>query len=130
MAPMNTYTTRLSIALLLALVTVTAGCGQGTTQQGTLYSVGINQSLSCYISDNIDAVHKAALESVKDAGYTVDNEAIDSREAIVEGRTALDKTVRIKSFKQGEKVTRLEVYVAGNEEAAKDLLNAIEKATD
>ena len=127
---MNTIPTRLSIALLLALVTAAAGCGQGTTQQGTLYSVGINQSLSCYISDNIVAVHKAVLESVKDAGYTVDKEAIDTREAIVEGRTALDRTVRIKSFKQGEKVTRLEIYIAGNKEAAKELLDAIEKAAD
>ena len=124
---MNTIPTRLAIALLIALVTAAAGCGQGTTQQGTLYSVGINQSLSCYISDNIDAVHKAVLESVKDAGYTVDKEAIDTREAIVEGRTALDRTVRIKSFKQGENVTRLEIYIAGNKEAAKELLDAIEK---
>ena len=124
---MKTLTTRLSIALLLGLGTAIAGCGQGTTEQGTLYSVGVNQSLNCYIPDNIDTVHKAALASVKDAGYTVDNEAIDAREAIVEGRTALEKTVRIKSFKQGEKVTRLEVYVAGDEEAAKELLNAIEK---
>jgi hypothetical protein len=124
---MNTPTTRLSIALSLALGLTIAGCGQGTTSQGTLYSIGVNQSLSCYIPDNIDAVHKAALTSVKDAGYIVDNDAIDSREAIVEGRTALDKTVRIKFFKQGDKVTRLEVYVAGNEEAAKELLDAIEK---
>ncbi len=124
---MNTLTTRLSIALSLALSMTLAGCGQGTTAQGTLYSIGVNQSLNCYIPDNIDAVHKAALASVRDAGYTVDNDAIDSREAIVEGRTALDKTVRIKSFKQGEKVTRLEVYIAGDQEAAKELLNAIEK---
>jgi len=113
--------------LLLALVMAVAGCGKGTTRQGTLYSVSVNRSLNCYIPDNIDAVHKAALASVRDAGYTVDNDAIDSREAIVEGRTALDKTVRIKSFKQGKKVTRLEVYIAGDQEAAKELLNAIEK---
>ena len=115
------------MALSLALLMTIAGCGKGTTAQGTLYSIGVNQSLNCYIPGDIDAVHKAALASVKDAGYAVDNDAIDSREAIVEGRTALDKTVRIKSFKQGEKVTRLEVYVAGDEEAAKELLNAIEK---
>ena len=124
---MKTLTTRLSMALSLALLMTIAGCGKGTTAQGTLYSIGVNQSLNCYIPGDIDAVHKAALASVKDAGYAVDNDAIDSREAIVEGRTALDKTVRIKSFKQGEKVTRLEVYVAGDEEAAKELLNAIEK---
>ena len=115
------------MALSLALLMTIAGCGQGTTAQGTLYSIGVNQSLNCYIPGDIDAVHKATLASVKDAGYAVDNDAIDSREAIVEGRTALDKTVRIKSFKQGEKVTRLEVYIAGDEEAAKELLDAIEK---
>ena len=124
---MYTLTTRLSKALLLALLMTIAGCGKGTTAQGTLYSISVNQSLNCYIPGDIEAVHKAVLASVKDAGYAVDNDAIDSREAIVEGRTALDKTVRIKSFKQGEKVTRLEVYIAGDEEAAKELLDAIEK---
>ncbi len=124
---MNTLTTRLSIALLLALVTTLAGCGKGTTAQGTLYSVGINQSLSCYISHNIYTVHQAAVASVRSAGYTVDLEAIDTREAMVEGRTALDRNIRIKSFKQGDKVTRLEVYVAGDTEAAKELLDAIER---
>ena len=124
---MNTVTTRLSIALLLALVTAAAGCGKGTTQQGTLYSVGVNQALSCYISENIYEIHRAALSSVRLAGYTVDMEAIDTRESIVEGRTALDRTIRIKTFKQGENVTRLEVFVAGDEVAAKELLDAIEK---
>ncbi len=123
---MNT-TTRLASALLLALVTAAAGCGKGTTQQGTLYSVGINQSLSCYISHNIYVIHQAAVASVRSAGYTVDMEAIDTREAMVEGHTALDRPVRIKAFKQGDKVTRLEVYVAGDTEAAKELLDAIEK---
>ena len=124
---MNTFTTRLSSALLLALVTAAAGCGKGTTQQGTLYSIGINQSLSCYISHNIYVVQQAAVASVRGAGYTVDKEAIDTRESIVEGRTALDKTVRIRAFKQGDKVTRLEAYVAGDTEAAKELLDAIER---
>ena len=64
---MNTFTTRLSSALLLALVTTAAGCGQGTTQQGTLYSIGINQSLSCYISHNIYVVQQAAVASVRGA---------------------------------------------------------------
>jgi hypothetical protein len=116
----------LSLALLLALITATVGCGKGTTQQGTLYSVGVNKSLECYISDSIEAVHASALASMKDAGYTVDKEAIDAREAMVEGRTALDRTVRIKSVKQGEKVTKLEVYVSGDGEAAKTLLDSIE----
>ena len=125
---MNTLTARLSIALLLTLVTAAAGCGKGTTQQGTLYSVGVDQSLSCYIPENIYVVYQAALASVRNAGYTVDTEAIDTREALVEGRTALERTVRIKAFKQGDKVTKLEVYVAGDGEAAKALLDAIEKA--
>ena len=63
--------TRLSTVLLLALVTISAGCGQGTTQQGTLYSISINQSLSCYISEDLAAIHQAAVTSVTDAGYTI-----------------------------------------------------------
>ena len=117
---------RLAIPLLLALMTVGPGCGKGTTHQGTLYTVSISQELHCYLPDDLESVHKAALASVKEAGYTVENDAIDTREAKVTAHTALDRAVRVESFKQGKKVTKVEVYVSGDKEAAKELLDRIE----
>jgi len=115
-----------AITLLLALMAVGPGCGKGTTRQGTLYTVSISQELHCYLPDDLASVHKAALASVKDAGYTVENDAIDTREAKVTAHTALDRAVRVESFKQGKKVTKVEVYVSGDKEAAKELLDRIE----
>ena len=119
-------TNRLAITLLLALVAVGPGCGKGSTKLGTLYTVSITQELHCYLSDDLKSVHQAALASVKDVGYTIDNDAIDAREAIVSAHTALDRPVRVESFKQGDKVTKVEVYVSGDKVAAKDLLDRIE----
>ena len=117
---------RIAITLFLALLTVGPGCGKGTTQQGTLYTVSISQELHCYLSDDLESVHKAALASVKEVGYTVENEAIDTREAILTAHTALDRPVRVEAYKQGDKVTKVEVYVSGDKVAAKDLLDRIE----
>ncbi len=117
---------RIAITVLFALTAVGPGCGKGTTHQGTLYTVSISQELHCYLPDDLESVHKAVLASVKDAGYTVENDAIDTREAKVTAHTALDRTVRVKSYKQGKKVTKVEVYVSGDKEAAKELLDRIE----
>ena len=127
MAPMMTMMTkRTAITLLLALVAVGPGCGKGTTQQGTLYNISISQELHCYLSDDLESVHKAVLASVKQAGYTIDEDAIDTREARVKAHTALDRPVRVESYKQGKNVTKVEVYVSGDKVAAIELLNSIE----
>ena len=112
--------------LLFALMLAVSGCAEGTTKQGTLYSMNVSRALEAYLAADLDAVHEAAVKSVKDAGYTIDENAIDVREGVVKGRTARDRAVRVETYKEGEKVTRIEVYVGGNEAAARELLDSIE----
>jgi len=116
--------------LLFALMPAVSGCAEGTTKQGTLYSMNAGRSLQAYLAADLDAVHKAAVKSVNDAGYTLDEDAIDVREGVVKARTARDRSVRVETFKGGEKVTKIEVYVGGDEIAAAELLDSIESQVD
>jgi hypothetical protein len=116
--------------LLFALMPAISGCAEGTTKQGTLYSMNASRALEAYLAAELDAVHKAAVKSVNDAGYTVDEDAIDVREGVVKGRTARDRTVRVETYKEGDKVTKIEVYVGGDEAAASELLDSIESQVD
>jgi len=108
--------------LLFALMPAVSGCAEGTTKQGTLYSMNISRALEARLAADLDDVHKAAVASVTDAGYTLDEDAIDVREGIVKARTARDRSVRVETYKEGVKVTRIEVYVGGDQAAARDLL--------
>ena len=112
--------------LLLALMPAVSGCGEGTTKQGTLYSMNARRALESYLAADLDTVHKAAVKSVNDAGYTLDEDAIDVREGVIKARTARDRSVRVETYKEGEKVTKIEVYVGGDEAAARELLDSIE----
>ncbi len=112
--------------LLLALMPAVSGCAEGTTKQGTLYSMNVSRALEAYLAADINAVHQAAVKSVAKAGYIHEMDAIDVQEGIVKARTARDRPVRVETYKEGEKVTRIEVYVGGDETAARELLDNIE----
>jgi hypothetical protein len=115
---------------LLALLLFMIGCAKGTTAEGTLYTANIMGELQAYLPVKLDKVYAAAGKAVEDMGYSAEESAIDVREAKVEGRTALDKPVRVKLYKQGESVTKVEVYVGGDKLASKDLLDKIEARSD
>jgi hypothetical protein len=110
--------------VLLGLV---LGCGTGTTASGTHYSVNISRQLEVYEPEPLDDVHKAAVAAVQSRGYTIKKAALDAREGVVEGLTATDKAVKVLTFAQGDDVTRVRVYVGGDEAAAKELLDKIEE---
>ncbi len=110
--------------LVAALLAV--GCSEGTTSQGTLYTVNISQELEAFVPASLEKVHAAAVKSIEQMGYTTTTNAIDVREAIIEGKTALKKPVHVKLFKVGENVTKVLVHVGGDEQASKDLLDKIE----
>ncbi len=112
--------------LLFALMPAVSGCAEGTTKQGTLYSMNVSRALEAYLAADLDTVHKAAVKSVNDAGYTLDEDAIDVREGVVKARTARDRPVRVETYKEGDNVTKIEVYVGGDENAARELLDNIE----
>ncbi|MHC4615213.1 MAG: DUF3568 family protein [Planctomycetota bacterium] len=129
---MNTLHARIVhvvIALSVVSLAILWGCGGGQTRQGTLYSIQPNRSLETYMPSDLETVHAAALEAVKtDFGFELGESAVDAAEGLVEARTALDHPVRIKMYKYGEQITRVEVYVGprGSEVVARELLSAIE----
>ena len=125
---MNKLTKHITTILSLVLAVVLVGCSQGTTGQGTLYSVSASRQVEAYLPQDLETVHKAAAAAVKTLGYTIDNEAIDVREGIIEGHTARDRTMRIETFKQGDEITRIKIYVGGDELAAREVLHKIETA--
>ncbi len=117
-----------SVAILMGLVAL-AGCGTGTTQQGTLYTIKPNKALEAYFPVDLPTVHAAALAAVQeDLGYTTEYSALDAREGLIKGRTAKEYPVRVETFKQGPRTTRIEVYVGGrmSDTAAETLLEKIE----
>ena len=73
----------------------TVGCGTGTTAQGTLYNIDPSQRLEVYEPKTLEAVHRAVLAAVEEQGYTIDKDALDAQEGIVEGRTALNRPVKV-----------------------------------
>ncbi len=116
-----------AIAFSLAVLVAASGCGKGTTQQGTLYNVAPGPELKTYLPDTLDAVHKAAIAALEqDMGYTLNEQAIDAREGLIKGRTAMDRKVRVKMTKVGDDVTQISVTVSRDEVAARQLLDAIE----
>ncbi len=127
-AQMNKLTKHITTILSLVLAVVLVGCSQGTTAQGTLYSVSASRRVEAYLPQDLETVHKAAAAAVKDLGYTTDNEAIDVREGIIEGHTARDRTMRIETFKEGDEITRIKIYVGGDELASREVLHKIESA--
>jgi hypothetical protein len=116
------------IALSVVSLAILWGC-EGQTRQGTLYSVQPNRSLETYMPGDLATVHAAALEAVKtDFGFELGESAVDAAEGYVEARTALDHQVRVKMYKYGERITKIDVYVGprGSEVMARELLSAIE----
>ena len=114
--------------ICLGSLAVYAGC-EGTTAQGTLYTVQPNRELETFFPFDLDTVHRAAVAAVQtDMGYTLQKQALDAREGIIEARTAKDHLVRVETYKHGERVTRIEVFAGpgGNETLAREILNAIE----
>jgi hypothetical protein len=116
------------IALLAVSLATLWGC-EGTTRQGTLYSIQPNRELHTFLPGDLATVHEAALEVVKtEFGYTVEESAIDAMEGIVKARTATGHQIRVQTAKHGERITRIEVYAgpSGSESVAREILSAIE----
>jgi hypothetical protein len=116
------------IALSAVLLAGLWGC-EGTTRQGTLYSVQANRSLETYLPGDIETVRAAALAAVQtDLGFVLDESAVDATQGIITAHTAMDHLVRVKLHKYGEQVTRIEVYVGprGSEVLSRELLGATE----
>ena len=119
--------TRTLSVLLIVTGAFLAGC-QGTTTQGTLYTVKLGAELETFLPAGLKEAHEAALTVVKDDfGYTVEESALDAREGIVKARTARGDQVRVETYMHGDRVTKIEVTAAGSEPLARDILSKIEE---
>ena len=120
--------TVLSAAAALA-ATMLIGC-QGTTAQGTMYTVQPTRELATHLSGDLERVHNAALAVLQEHfKYRLEDAALDAREGIIRARTARDYQVRVETFKHSDDITRIEVYVGawGAEPIGRDILSRIEE---
>ncbi|MHC4947328.1 MAG: DUF3568 family protein [Planctomycetota bacterium] len=116
------------IGLAAAALLVPLGC-QSSTSSGTEYVITAKRELRTTVGADIGTVHDTAVDVVEnELLYTIDNQARDAREGIINARTARGHAVRIETFRHGEQLTQIEVYVGplGDETAERDVYEAIE----
>lgn len=103
------------------------GCS-GSTQSGTEYTITPLREFKATLPHDLASTHRAAVQAIEGLGYTVHQNASDAIEGIVEAKTAMDRTVTVKSRRVGESSTEVLVGVSplGDEEIARRVLGAIE----
>jgi hypothetical protein len=98
------------IALLIAAAALTS-C-KGTTKSGTAYTQLPNRELEVLLNEDLATVHKTAVDVLKDDfGYTIKKEAKDALEGVIEAATAQNDKVTVQTFKDGDNVTKVQVWV-------------------
>lgn len=127
-------TIRLSVLVLaagMAGLAVLPGCS-GTARSGTEYTMTPDRNLRFRVAVDLPTAHEAAVDAVKsDLGFTIDEEKADAVEGVVKGKTARGERVEVETFKEGDHLTRVDVFVGplGDEPVMRELMNAIEKRT-
>lgn len=103
------------------------GC-TGSTSSGTEYTITPLREFKTTLPHNLASTHSATARALQGLGYTIEQNASDSIEGIVEAKTAMDRTVKVKTRRVGESSTEVLVGVSplGDEEIARQVLNAIE----
>lgn len=105
-----------------------AGC-EGTTKTGESYTLKANRWIEAYVASDLRRAHDAAIAVVRDDfGYTLESQAVDARDGKVRAKTARGYDVRIDSYRDGDRITRVEIYVGplGDEPAMREILSALQ----
>jgi len=124
---------KLAAVSLAALTIVTGGAltaCSGTAKTGTKYTITPDRNLRANVAADLATTHQAALRAVRDdLGFTVESETIDALEGHIKGKTARGDRVEVETFKEGERLTRVDVFVGpmGDEPKMSELFSAIEK---
>jgi len=119
----------ISAALLAAAATLSlTGCS-GTGKSGTDYTMTVDRNLQFRVPTGVRNAHQAAVSAFGDLGFTVDTQSVDAMKGIVKGKNAVGDAVVAETFKEGDNLTRVDVFVGplGDEPLMKELMNAIEK---
>lgn len=101
----------MSLVMVAAcVVSVVVGC-QGSTKQGTTYTILPSREIQTTLSADLPTVHARALKVLRDdLAYTIESEAKDGLEGIIKARTARNDMVRVETFKEADNQTKVQVY--------------------
>ncbi len=125
---MPTIARPLSLACAAAALALLPAC-EGTTRTGESYTLQADRSIEAYLASDLKKAHEQAVLVVReDFGYTVEKEAVDAREGVIRGKTARGNQVRVDTFRDGDRVTRVEIFVGpvGDEPAMREILSALQ----
>jgi len=118
---------------LAALTLVSAGAltaCSGTAKSGTRYTITADRNLRANVNADLNTAHQAAIRALRDdLGFTIESESVDALEGVVKGKTARNDRVEVETFKEGERLTRVDIFVGpmGDEPKMAEVLAAIEK---
>lgn len=125
--PRNLWTLA-ALSMAAASFVALPGCS-GSTRTGAPYTLKADREIEAYLPGDVRTVHEEALWVVREHfGFRLVREAVDLREGYIEARTAQDNVVRIETYRSGDRITRIEVFVGplGDEPAMKDILGEID----
>lgn len=118
---------------LAALTLVAAGsltACSGTAKTGTRYTITADRNLRANVNADLNTAHQAAIQALRDdLGFTIESETVDALEGVVKGKTARNDRVEVETFKEGDRLTRVDIFVGpmGDEPKMSEVLSAIEK---
>jgi len=118
-----------AVIAALSLVGIALPACTGNTKAGTKYTQLPNRALQAVFSGDLETVHNRAAAVLKDDfHYTITKDKKDALEGIIEAKTAKDELVKVETYKQGDKTTKVVVYAGFLKSAdqAEKILSAIE----
>ncbi|MGD9691457.1 MAG: DUF3568 family protein [Phycisphaerales bacterium] len=116
-------------AVLLGAALLAPVACKSTTRTGKSYTLTVDRRLEALLSADLRRAHETALSVVReDYGYVVSRHVADAREGIIEAVTARGNAVKVETFRDGDYITRVRIFVGplGDEAAMREMLNQIE----
>lgn len=118
-----------SLVLAAAIVSFAglAACSH-TAESGTSYTITPDRNLSFHVPVDLKTAHNAGIGALSDLGFTMESEKADMTEGVVKGKTARGDAVVVETFKEGDKLTKVDVFVGpmGDEPKMEELMRKIE----
>lgn len=103
------------------------GCAR-TAESGTSYTITADRNLSFHVPVDLKTAHAAGIGAFSDLEFTMESEKSDATEGVVKGKTARGDSVVVETFKEGEQMTKVHVFVGplGDEPRMEELMRKIE----
>ncbi len=114
-------------AIVLAAFAGLSACSH-TASSGTKYTITPDRNLSFQLPVDLKTAHSAGIGALSDLGFTMESEKSDMTEGVVKGKTARGDAVVVETFKEGERLTKVDVFVGpmGDQPKMEELMRKIE----